>query len=189
MNIGMSQSSMTGMSSWGISSTIFMDFSKIALGARYSKNETNSQGQLEAVHTFSNTYFTDFKNHMMFAAYTYVQPIDKLITGHNVSFNSTFLSTGQFSLSPSIISFAMYPLQIKRKTIIPDLFIISSPYGYSFSTKTGLRDRNLMFLTGFATDFKLTRKFKVNVNFKVNFSTNKEMPMLGSFMIGSRVNL
>jgi hypothetical protein len=80
-------------------------------------------------------------------------------------------------------------LQIKRKTIIPDLFIISSPYGYSFSTKTGLRDRNLMFLTGFATDFKLTRKFKVNVNFKVNFSTNKEMPMLGSFMIGSRVNL
>jgi len=189
MNIGISQSSMTGMSSWGLASTIFMDFSKIAIGGRYSKNETNSRGQLEAVHTVSNTYFTDFKNHMMFAAYTYVQPIDKLITGYNVSFNSTMLSTGQYSLGPSIISFAMYPLQVKRKIITPDLFIISAPYSYSFSTRTGLRDRNLMFLTGFATDFKLTRKFKVNVNFKVNLSTNKELPILGSFMIGSKLNL
>jgi hypothetical protein len=67
--------------------------------------------------------------------------------------------------------------------------MISSPYSYSFTNKTELRDRSLMFLTGFATDFKLTRKFKVNVNFKVLISTNKELPILNSFMIGSKLNL
>jgi hypothetical protein len=125
----------------------------------------------------------------MFAAYTYVQPIDKLITGYNISFNSTLLNTGQYSLAPSIICFAMRPIQFKRKIIIPDIFMISSPYSYSFTNKTELRDRSLMFLTGFATDFKLTRKFKVNVNFKVLISTNKELPILNSFMIGSKLNL
>ena len=189
MNTGLSKSSMTGMSNWGISASIFMDLSKIALTGRYGKNETDEKGELIAVHTFSNTYFTDYKNHMVFLAYTYVQPINKLITGYNISLNQAFIQGGQINFSPSIIGFAMYPIQIKRKTITPDLFLISSPYSYSFNSKIGVRNRDLIFLTGFSTDVKLTKKFKINLNFKVNVGTNKASPALLSSMIGSKINI
>ena len=189
MNVGVSKSSMTGMSSIGINSSIFLDLSKVAIGGSYTQNQMNSRGQLEALHNFGLTYFTDFKNHMVFPAYTYIQPIDKLIAGYNLSANSSFVQGGSFNLSPSIISFAMYPLQFGRKIITPDLFMIAAPWSYSPTNGQQTRNRDLTFLTGFSTDFKITRKFKVNVNFKVMLSTaDGSMPMR-SFMIGSKLNL
>ena len=143
MNLGVSKSSMTGMSSMGANATIFMDLSKVAVGGSYTKNEVNDRGQLEALHNFGMTYFTDFSNHMIFPAYTYIQPIDKLITGYNISANTAYIKGGAISLSPSVISFAMYPITVGRKTITPDLFMISAPWGYSFSTKTENRNRDV----------------------------------------------
>jgi hypothetical protein len=189
MNTGLSKSSMTGMSNWGISASIFMDLSKIALTGRYGKNQTNDKGQLEAIHTFSGTYFTDYNNHMAFLAYTYVEPINKLIAGYNISLNGAFIQGGQINFAPSIIGFAMYPIQFKRKIVTPDLFIISSPNSYSFNSKVNIRNRDLIILTGFSTDMKLTKKFKINLNFKVNFGTSKASPALLSSMIGSKINI
>jgi hypothetical protein len=149
----------------------------------------NSRGQLEALHNFGFTYFTDFKNHMVFPAYTYIQPIDKLIAGYNLSANTSFAQGGSITIAPSIISFAMYPLQFGRKTVTPDLFMIASPLSYSANSGQQSRNRDLMFLTGFGTDFKITRKFKVNVNFKVMLGTASGTTPMRSFMIGSRLNL
>jgi hypothetical protein len=83
----------------------------------------------------------------------------------------------------------MYPITVGRKTITPDLFMIAAPWGYSFSTRTENRNRDLTFLTGFATDFKITRKFKINVNFKVMLGTADGSVPIRSFMIGSKLNL
>ena len=149
----------------------------------------NGRGQLEALHNFGLTYFTDFSNHMVFPAYTYIQPIDKLITGYNISANTAFVQGGLISLSPSIISFAMYAITIGRKTVTPDLFMISAPWGISLNSGMQSRSRDLTFLTGFATDFKITRKFKINVNFKVMMSTADGSIPIRSFMIGSKINL
>jgi hypothetical protein len=189
MNMGVSKSSMTGLSSFGANASIFLDLSKIAVGGSYTKSQMNNRGQLEAMHNFGATYFTDFGNHMVFPAYTYIQPIDKLITGYNISANTAFAQGGSITLSPSIISFAMYPITVGRKTITPDLFMIAAPWGYSFSTRTENRSRDLTFLTGFATDFKITRKFKINVNFKVMLGTADGSVPIRSFMIGSKLNL
>jgi hypothetical protein len=161
----------------------------VAVGGSYTKSQVNSRGQLEAMHNFGTTYFTDFANHMVFPAYTYIQPIDKLITGYNISANTAFIQGGSISLSPSIISFAMYPITVGRKTITPDLFMISAPWGISLKDGAQTRSRDLTFLTGFATDFKITRKFKINVNFKVMLSTANESIPIRSFMIGSKLNL
>jgi hypothetical protein len=189
MNMGVSKSSMTGMSSFGANASIFLDLSKVAVGGSYTKSQVNGRGQLEAMHNFGTTYFTDFSNHMVFPAYTYIQPIDKLITGYNISANTAFIQGGSVSLSPSIISFAMYPITVGRKTVTPDLFMISAPWGISLKDGAQTRSRDLTFLTGFATDFKITRKFKVNVNFKVMLSTADGSIPIRSFMIGSKLNL
>jgi hypothetical protein len=149
----------------------------------------NGRGQLEAMHNFGATYFTDFANHMVFPAYTYIQPIDKLITGYNISANTAFIQGGLVNISPSIISFAMYPITVGRKTVTPDLFMIAAPWGISLKDGAQTRSRDLTFLTGFATDFKITRKFKVNVNFKIMLGTADQSIPIRSFMIGSKLNL
>lgn len=189
MNMGISKSSMTGLSSFGANATVFLDLSKVAVGGSYTKSQVNSRGQLEAMHNFGTTYFTDFGNHMIFPAYTYIQPIDKLITGYNISANTAFIQGGLTNISPSLISFAMYPITVGRKTITPDLFMIASPWAISLNSGVQTRNRDLTFLTGFATDFKITRKFKVNVNFKIMVSTADQNIPLRSFMIGSKLNL
>ncbi len=189
MNMGISKSSMTGLSSFGANATVFLDLSKVAIGGSYTKSQMNSRGQLEAMHNFGATYFTDFGNHMIFPAYTYIQPIDKLITGYNISANTAFIQGGLTNISPSLISFAMYPITVGRKTITPDLFMIASPWAISLNSGVQSRNRDLTFLTGFATDFKITRKFKVNVNFKIMVSTADQSIPIRSFMIGSKLNL
>jgi hypothetical protein len=189
MNMGVSKSSMTGLSNFGANASVFLDLSKIAVGGSYTKSQMNGRGQLEAMHNFGMTYFTDFSNHMIFPAYTYIQPIDKLITGYNISANTAFIQGGSISLSPSIISFAMYPITVGRKTVTPDLFMIAAPWGISLKDGAQTRSRDLTFLTGFATDFKITRKFKINVNFKVMLSTADQSIPIRSFMIGSKLNL
>ena len=83
----------------------------------------------------------------------------------------------------------MYPITVGRKTITPDLFMISAPWGISLKDGTQTRNRDLTFLTGFATDFKITRKFKINVNFKIMVSTADQSIPIRSFMIGSKLNL
>jgi hypothetical protein len=82
----------------------------------------------------------------------------------------------------------MLPVVIKRQTLTPDLFIISSPYNYSFENETIIRSRALIFMTGVSSDLKITRKFKLNTAFHITFSTEGGKYMR-SFAIGSHINL
>ena len=83
----------------------------------------------------------------------------------------------------------MYPIKIGRKTVTPDLFMISAPWGIALNSGMQSRSRDLTFLTGFATDFKITKKFKVNTSFKVMLGTAEGSIPIRSFMIGSKLNL
>jgi len=188
MNMGISKSSMTGMSSYGINATLFLDLSKVSIGASYTKSEVNWMGQLNAVHNFGFTYFTDFKTQMVFPAYTYIQPLGRLMTGYNISANTTMTQDKSFSIAPSIISFAMYPFTVRRQTLTPDLFIITSPYNYSFQEQTGTRSKDLTFMMGVSSDLKITRRFKLNTSVHITIGTDGGKYMR-SFAIGSHVNL
>jgi len=82
----------------------------------------------------------------------------------------------------------MYPVTIKRQTLTPDLFVIASPYSYSLSDGAGARSKNLTFMTGFSSDLKITRKFKLNTAFHIMFGTDGGK-YTRSIAIGSKLNL
>jgi hypothetical protein len=42
---------------------------------------------------------------------------------------------------------------------------------------------------GSGFDYQISRRFKFNVNYKANLSTNPDFPILSFFLIGSKVNL
>jgi hypothetical protein len=60
---------------------------------------------------------------------------------------------------------------------------------YGQKDRTATYDYNVSFFTGAGTDIVFTKKFKANFNFKVNISTNPNIPLMSVFAIGSKINL
>jgi hypothetical protein len=93
-------------------------------------------------------------------------------------------------LSPSIIAFYTRPYQVsKKQTISPEIYIISSPIMFGQRDKKATYDANVSFFTGAGTDIRFSKKFKLNVNFKVNISTNPGIPLMSVFALGSKINI
>jgi hypothetical protein len=93
-------------------------------------------------------------------------------------------------ISPSITAFYTRPFQSGKKlTISPELYIISTPVVYSSFDKVTVSDRTFSGFLGSGFDYQFTRRFKINVNYKANLSTNPEFPILSFFLVGSKINL
>ncbi len=115
------------------------------------------------------------------------------VTGFNVSGAASVISEDDNTFfSPSITAFYTKPFYLnkrKRLTISPELYIISTPLIYSTKDKVTQSDRTFSFFAGSGFDYQISKKFKFNVNYKLNASTNREFPILSFFLVGSKINL
>jgi hypothetical protein len=193
LNLSMSQSSMTGMSSWGLTSMIWFNFKQFALSGKYTKISFSKDGKLKWIHNINLTGVYSYGNVIGFLGYSGILNAGKWgVTGFNVSGAMT-LVTGEEKntfLSPSITAFYTKPFKgNKRLTISPELYLISSPLIYSTKEKVTTTDRTFSAFIGSGFDYQITRRFKLNINYKANLSTNPEFPILSFFLIGSKINL
>ena len=193
LNLSMSQSSMTGMSSWGLTSMIWFNFKQFALSGKYTKISFSKDGKLKWIHNVNLTGVYSYGNIIGFLGYSGILNAGKWgITGFNASGAMT-LVTGEEKntfLSPSITAFYTKPFKgSKRLTISPELYLISSPLIYSTKERVTTTDRTFSAFIGSGFDYQITRRFKLNMNYKANLSTNPEFPILSFFLIGSKINL
>jgi len=186
----MSKSLNDGMFSYGLSSSVRMDLKQIVVGGSMS-NVIVKNGKVIAVTSTSMTYVTDWSNQFIFYGWSYIKPLKKgAVAGLSLSGNELLIKGSQLMLSPAIIVFYTKPYAIsKKQTVSPELYIISSPAMYGQKDKTATYDRNVSFFTGAGTDLAFSKKFKLNINFKVNISTNKDVPLMSVFSLGSKINL
>jgi hypothetical protein len=192
INVGMSQSSMTGTSSWGVTSMVWFNLKQFALNGRYTKIHFSNNGKLKWVHNINATALYSYGNYMGFIGYSAILNAGKFgVTGMNVSGMITKV-TGEKNLfiSPSVTAFYTKPFKAGNKlTVSPELYIISTPLVYSSFDKVTVSDRTFSGFLGSGFDYQLTRRFKFNLNYKANMSTNSEFPILSFFLIGSKINL
>jgi hypothetical protein len=192
LNLGLSQSSMTGASSWGLTGMIWMNFKQFALSGRYTKMQFSKSGSLRYIHNFSITGVYSYGNLIGFAGYSGIINLNKYgVTGFNVSASGALISEDKSSFfSPTITAFYTKPFTTGKKlTISPELYIMSTPLIYSAKDRVTSTDRTFAAFIGSGFDYKITKRFKFNFNYKLNVSTNTEIPMLSFFLIGSKVNL
>ncbi len=192
LNLGMSQSSMTGMSSWGLTSMTWLNFKQFALSGRYTKIHFSNNGKLKFVHNLNLTGVYTYGNILAFVGYSGILNAGKWgITGFNISAAGTIVAEEDNTyFSPSITAFYTRPFTAgKRLTISPELYIISTPLIYSSKEKVTTTDRTFSGFLGSGFDYQLTKRFKFNLNYKANLSTNPDFPILSFFLIGSKVNL
>ena len=193
LNLSMNQSSMTGMSSWGLTSMIWFNFKQFALSGKYTKINFSKNGKLKWVHNINLTGVYSYGNVIGFVGYSGILNAGKWgVTGFNTSAAMTLITGEQKNtfISPSITAFYTKPFKSsKRLTISPELYIISTPLIYSTVDKVTTTDRTFSAFIGSGFDYQLTRRFKLNMNYKANLSTNPDFPILSFFLIGSKINL
>jgi len=193
LNLSMSQSSMTGASSWGLTSMIWFNFKQFALSGKYTKMNFSKNGKLKWIHNMSLTGVYSYGNIIGFVGYSGILNAGKWgVTGFNTSIAMTKINGEDKNtfISPSITAFYTKPfIASKKLTISPELYIISTPLLYSSKEKITTSDRTFSAFIGSGFDYKISKRFKFNINYKANMSTNPEFPILSFFLIGSKINL
>lgn len=192
INLGMSQSSLTGTSSWGLTSMVWFNFRQFAISGRYTKIHFSGNGKLKFIHNLNLTGLITYGNYMGFVGYSGILNAGKWgVTGLNISAAATKITDeGNMFLSPSFTAFYTRPFMVgQRLTVSPEIYVISTPLVYSSVDKMTVRDRTFSGFIGTGIDYQITKRFKVNMNYKLNVSTSPEFPILSFFLIGSKVNL
>jgi hypothetical protein len=192
INVGMSQSSLTGTSSWGVTSMIWFNLKQFAISGRYSKIQFSKNGKLKLIHNLNLTGVYSYGNYLGFLGYSAILNAGKWgVTGLNVSAAATKIpEDGNLFMSPSITAFYTKPFKANPRLIIsPEIYIISTPLIYSSVDKVTVTDRTFSAFLGSGFDYQLSKRFKFNFNYKLNMSTNPDFPILSFFLIGSKVNL
>jgi len=192
INIGMSQSSLTGTSSWGVTSMTWFNLKQFAISGRYSKIRFSKNGKLKLIHNLNLTGVYSYGNYLGFLGYSAILNAGKWgVTGANISAAATKTpEDGNLFMSPSITAFYTKPFKANTRLIIsPEIYIISTPLIYSSVDKVSVTDRTFSAFLGSGFDYQLSKRFKFNFNYKLNMSTNPDFPILSFFLIGSKVNL
>jgi hypothetical protein len=192
INVGMSQSSMTGTSSWGVNSMIWFDFNQFALTGRYTKIQYNKTRKIKLIHNINLTGVYSYGNILGFLGYSTILNAGKWgVTGINVSAAATKTpDDDNLFMSPSATAFYTKPFKVgKRMILSPELYVISTPLIYSSVDKVTVSDRTFSAFIGTGVDYKISKRFKINMNYKLNTSTNPDFPILSFFLIGSKINL
>ena len=192
INIGTSQSSMRGTSSWGLTSMIWLNFKQFAVTGRYTKMHFSKNRKLKLIHNMNLTGVYSYGNIMTFLGYSLILNAGKFgITGVNVSGSMTKSPEDlNLYLSPAATAFYTKPVKVgKRMIVSPELYVISTPLIYSSVDKVSVSDRTFSMFIGTSVDYQFSKRFKVNMNYKLNTSTNPNFPVLSFFLIGSKINL
>jgi hypothetical protein len=189
-NVNMSKTLNEGMFSYGINTSVRVDLKQVVIGGSTS-DIIMKNGKVFGVSSTSVTYVTDWNNKFIFYGWSFVKPLDKgAVAGLALSGNSLILTGNQVMLSPSIITFYTRPFQVsKKQTVSPEIYVISSPVMFGQRDKKATYDANVSFFTGAGTDIKFSKRFKLNINFKVNISTNPSTPLMSVFALGSKINI
>jgi hypothetical protein len=184
---------MTGTESWGLTSLVWTTLDQFALNGGYTKMKFE-KGSLKSINSYSMTTAYLKGTLMLMQGYTYIRPDPKFGTyGYNVGVISLFLKNDNrydLSISTSMLVFWTKPYQISRKaTLSPQIFLSNSPITWNTVAGESVISKNMSYMLGASYDYKLSKRFGINLNYRFASSTYPNSDITHNFMIGSRMTL
>jgi hypothetical protein len=202
-SFGLSQSSMAGDESWGVTTMVWSNLHQFAFNGRYTKMNF-VDGKVRYINNFSYTWAYSYGTKMGVLGFAHIRPLDKWgVAGFNLSqivigiphqFGVDSLGeavyVNQSAILYSVTAFYTKPITLsKRINISPEMYITCNPYMFLTRDHMSIRDYTLNFLSGVSGDVSITKRFKFSTSLKASFSTNKQTPILFNILIGSKINL
>jgi hypothetical protein len=186
---GLSQSSLMGNTSWGVSTMIWSTLDQFALSGRYTKMNFNA-GKLESISNYGLTGVYLGGSILGFGMAAYIYPMGKYgVSGANYTLSFAGADVG-LNIANNILLFYTIPIPVnKRLTISPDIYISGSSTGYLTAQKIFVTSDDVGFLGGASFDIAFTKRFKLNFALKSGINTNPEIPINYLMMVGTKLNL
>jgi len=186
--LGYSKSSMTGQSSWGVSAIIWSDLQQFALSGRTTLMNFKD-GKLKSIGNYSITGAYVANTKMLIGGYTYIKPTKKIgVVGANFGLIGLALPES-YSFVKSLTGFWTKPVQLTpRHSISPGVFVMSAPVSYSTSSGWNLSDA-FSVMGGVGYNLRISKKFSIACDYKLNVSSVPGTPALSFMLIGSKIML
>jgi hypothetical protein len=184
---------MTGTDSWSLTSLVWTTLDQFALNGGYTKMKFE-KGVLKSINSYSVTAAYLKGNLMLMKGYTYIRPHPKLGTyGYNVGLISLFLKDDKkytMSVSTSVLGFWTKPYQVSTKTTLsPQIFLSNTPITWNPPSAESVISKNFSYVLGMSYDYKLTKRFGLNLNYRFASSTYPGSQVTHNFLVGSRISL
>ena len=180
---------MAGDETYSASSMIWSNLKQFALSGGYTKMNF-ADGALKSINSYSLTGAYLSGNYMGLVGMTIIIPHPKFGTyGYNVGIVNLLIGS-DYSMSSSGVIFWTKPYAVSKKlTLSPQIFTMSPSGSWNTTSGDFSITKEVGFLVGSSFDYKISKRFGLSLNYKINTSTASGAPILSNFLIGSRLML
>jgi hypothetical protein len=193
--LGWSRSSFMGDKTFSLNAMVWSTLNQFALSGGYTKMNFEN-GKISSINSYGLTVAYLNGNMMALAGYTWIKPDPKIGTyGYNIGVVNLFIpnsaKTGyDVNMISSEVFFWTKTYKYNKKiTLSPQAFFMSSPLAYNSMTGATAINRQFGVLTGVSMDYKLSKRFGLSLNYKLNMNTQPGVPFTNNFLLGSRMML
>ena len=192
LSMGISKSSIYGDVSYMGNLMIWDNLNQFAVGGNMTKMFLSDAFELDFIENYSVNYSYSYGVSSVSVGYSMIKTFEKLGTfGGGINYSYTF---GK-GISGSITTFAynfLYTRSFvvnKKLTYTPAIVYTTSPIGYLSSDEKTYVSRDKMLVLSNGIDYQISKKFRFNFNWTPIVNTNKDIPMINMFIIGSKIQI
>ncbi len=190
MSFSASQSSIFGDVSYGANLMVFDNLRQATLGLNRSKVFMDDSYNVEWVESTGINYANNFGTQAITGNFMRLKPMGKKGTfGFGVNYTFMFgnlIDKPMGNVGYNFLYTNSYELNQKRITYAPAIIVSQTPLSFTLdgsSTTTS----DTMFILANSWTYRLTKRFTFNFGYTAIKSTNPIIPLINSFMIGSKI--
>ena len=190
MSFSASQSSIFGDVSYGANLMVFDNLRQATLGLNRSKVFMDDSYNVEWVESTGINYANNFGTQAVSGNFMRLKPMGKKGTfGFGVNYTLMFgglIEKPMGNVGYNFLYTNSYELNQKRITYAPAIIVSQTPLSFTLdgsSTTTS----DTMFILANSWTYRLTKRFTFNFGYTAIKSTNPIIPLINSFMIGSKI--
>ena len=191
LSVGMSKSSIFGDRSYNAGTMIWSNLRQVSLSASTAKIHMTSDYKVMGIESMSVSYSNNFGTHATSVSMSWIEPMSGKKGTFGVGVNSTAIFGELIPMGTYTIGWnALYTNSYKVKpriTYSPAFIVTNTPINAVNQRQSFNGD--VMFILSNGFTIQLTKRFIVNFNYTGIKSTNGALPLINSFIIGSKINL
>jgi type II secretory pathway pseudopilin PulG len=205
MNFGASQSSVFGDVSYGVNLMVFDNLKQATLGLNKSKIYMDESYNVDWIESLGVNYGNNFGTQSIGANFMRLKPMGKYGTA-GVGVNYTYMFDGLIekpmgSMGYNLLYTNSIIMNEGRLTYSPAFIVSQTPISFTVDSESEIKQyqvegeillpstvsKDAMFILANSFTYRLTKRFTFNFGYTAIKSTNPLIPLISSFMIGSKL--
>jgi long-subunit fatty acid transport protein len=190
ISFGASQSSIYGDVSYSANAMFYSNLNQASLSLGRTKMYLNDKYKVSWIESIGIGYSNNYGAQSVSVSFMRLKPMgNKGTIGMGLNYSTNF---GKL-IENTLISFGynfLYANSIKvtdRLIYSPAFILAHTPITYATKVDSSLATNDVMFILSNSFTYRITKTFTINFGYTAIKSTNTDIPLINSFMIGSKL--